>query len=90
MSRGRRLETGGFGIYLGAILYVLSPWAAVLVSLAFIVLGFGLQLRASRKFKAAEPITNFSHGLSGERLKLFTGELEELVKHYGGEAERPE
>lgn len=53
-SLGPRFETGGFAIWVGGWLYMVSPLAGALAGLAFVLLGVGLQLKAERKHKQRE------------------------------------
>jgi FtsH-binding integral membrane protein len=55
LSRGRRLESAGFGAFLGIVAFRQSPWLAFGLMLVLIFGGCWLQFRAEKKHKAALP-----------------------------------
>jgi hypothetical protein len=66
VSRGRRLECGGFGAFGGAFFATLLPWLGIGYALALIAIGVLLQVRAERKRRGNPPRVEITQG--GERL----------------------
>jgi len=79
VSRGRRLELGGFGAFGGAFLAMLYPWAGIAYALALIVVGCVLQWRAERR--QASPLKVIQDGVP-----LAGREREEALQQFIGAA----
>jgi hypothetical protein len=75
VSRGRRLELGGFGALAGAALGGLDPPLGLAYAFGLILVGFVLQVRADRKRKAVPNRIQFVR--DGETLDLDEKEREE-------------